>query len=437
MFETASEVARRVAQTEKYKEGSAGIDFERMGNLANKRFDDCVLTVPGRLSYLLPHVLAAGYQESDIRSILQDSWSAAWSERAIRRYEDKLHFPLFINHKDKGCPIELTLTKNQNDADGRKLFFNFVGYTRIEEDAGGNPGRAMEGFAYVPWATFLPELAEAALKEHWDFGRPNEYGYRFDILKSYINYTFFRILRQEKIRIAPDGSFAAFNSGLVDRWYDDIYVCFEPQLGSPEWRYCGLATLGNRGLRKKLIASINPLPERAEWFTSIDEILFDTKRELDSDFEHIFLDNLNRLPIEWVTGQIGNDALKKMGVDVEDTDIVDEDDFYDALIDFVECDFSAFTKLRAGVNEAIELALKRVSWNYKAAIPSYYPKHDSMSFLLPLCLLNPDRADAALVVELQESGVYQGVTILTMEMAYKDARLICRPDSDWLNTAVI
>lgn len=437
MREAAIEVARKVASTGKYQEGSSGIDFEHMKFLSESKFQDCVLVLPFRRSDLIPHVLAAGYDESDIEDILQESWSAAWSEGAVRRYEDKLNLPLFIDHKDQHCPIELSLSKNQNEDDDQKLFLRYVGYTRIDGLKDDYPGRALERFAYIPWATFLPELADSALEEQWDFGRPNEYGYRFDILKSYINYTFYRIGGQGKVCITPDGSFAAFNSGLVDSWYDDIYVCFEPQFGKPEWRFAGLATLGNRGLRKKLKANFNPLPERAEWFSSIDEVLYDTKRELEPDFEHIFLDNLDRLPIDWILDQLGKTALEKMGFSTDRYEIALDDDFYEDLAEYIENDFHALNKLRSGINEAIELTLKRISWNYKAAIPSYYPKNNSMSFLLPLCLIDPDKADAALVVELQESGIYQAMTILTMEMAYKDARLICRPDSDWLNTAVI
>ena len=40
------------------------------------------------------------------------------------------------------------------------------------------------------------------------------------------------------------------------------------------------------------------------------------------------------------------------------------------------------------------------------------------------------------MVELVESGAYLGQTILTMNMAYNNARLISRPDSDWLNTSI-
>ena len=55
--------------------------------------------------------------------------------------------------------------------------------------------------------------------------------------------------------------------------------------------------------------------------------------------------------------------------------------------------------------------------------------------LLPLALLRDDRVDVALVVELTQSGNYQGQTILPLREAYIDARLLCRPDSDWLDTS--
>ena len=69
-------------------------------------------------------------------------------------------------------------------------------------------------------------------------------------------------------------------------------------------------------------------------------------------------------------------------------------------------------------------------------MPAFYPTKNSMSLLLPLDLTDDERPDVALVVELVESGAYLGQTILTMNMAYNNARLISRPDSDWLNTSI-
>ena len=57
-----------------------------------------------------------------------------------------------------------------------------------------------------------------------------------------------------------------------------------------------------------------------------------------------------------------------------------------------------------------------------------------MQLLLPLCLLQDGKADLALVVEKEKDGrAYRGNTVLTLDMAYSNARLLARPDPDWLS----
>jgi hypothetical protein len=55
-----------------------------------------------------------------------------------------------------------------------------------------------------------------------------------------------------------------------------------------------------------------------------------------------------------------------------------------------------------------------------------------MSLLLPLALVDDEQVDIALVVTKNPSGSYQGRTVLPLDWAYQNARLVCRPDSDWL-----
>lgn len=53
--------------------------------------------------------------------------------------------------------------------------------------------------------------------------------------------------------------------------------------------------------------------------------------------------------------------------------------------------------------------------------------------LVPLCFTKEDnKPDVALVLDLMKNGYYQATTCLTMDMAYMDARLIAKPDADWL-----
>ena len=48
--------------------------------------------------------------------------------------------------------------------------------------------------------------------------------------------------------------------------------------------------------------------------------------------------------------------------------------------------------------------------------------------------INPQTPDLALACEKKEDGsCYLGRTCLTMEMAYNNARLIAKPESEWLH----
>ena len=60
------------------------------------------------------------------------------------------------------------------------------------------------------------------------------------------------------------------------------------------------------------------------------------------------------------------------------------------------------------------------------------PEAGGLQLLLPLCLVRPDQADLALVVE-RENQVYRASTVLTLDMAYNNARLVARPDTEWLD----
>lgn len=65
------------------------------------------------------------------------------------------------------------------------------------------------------------------------------------------------------------------------------------------------------------------------------------------------------------------------------------------------------------------------------AVPQYF--EGKVQLLLPLCLHFDDIPDLALVVT-KVGNVYQCHTCLTLDMAYNNARLIAKPESNWLNT---
>jgi len=54
-----------------------------------------------------------------------------------------------------------------------------------------------------------------------------------------------------------------------------------------------------------------------------------------------------------------------------------------------------------------------------------------LQLLIPLCLIAKSKADLALVIE-KENEIYRASTCLTLDMGINNARLIAKPDDEWL-----
>ena len=108
----------------------------------------------------------------------------------------------------------------------------------------------------------------------------------------------------------------------------------------------------------------------------------------------------------------------------------DPERFSDALKDLSPHDLAAL------VNAKAPEAIDRVRRNYKTAIPQFYRDGRSgegkMQLLLPVALLRRDVVELAFAVDRPADDVYLGRTVLTLDWAYNNARLITRPDTDWL-----
>ena len=299
------------------------------------------------------------------------------------------------------------------------------------------PGKELEAFAYMGnWTETLQTLADKALPENWDFLTQDEQG-GYRLLHSYLCYTFYRLKVQNKIRITQTQDFAAFNTGLVTPSYDEIYACFEPNHGGQSrWQLAGFCRAGERGIGKKLTDKFNPLPQAATYFEDLRDVLYEPQRTPIVDYQHIIIDNVKRLPMAFLRNQCYDsaEAMAMLAKVERAATPAARGRAMQQLGEYIEDTQWLFNRIRNRIKDAIDLAVKRVSWNYKTAIPMFYPRGNAMSLLLPLCLNEENKTDVALVVQRTMSGNYQRQTILTLSQAYLDARLVCRPDSDWLRT---
>ncbi len=272
-------------------------------------------------------------------------------------------------------------------------------------------------------------LSKKALSERWYYKRQNP-TYPLPILSKYLKYTFFRLSKESKIQMVD--KYAAFNTGLVNDLYSPIYALFERNRNpnKQDWRFLEFCTSGVGPAGKSLATNFNPLPERAQFYNSISELIYDTSSpEPQLDWDHIILDNVSRLPFEFLEDN------KPQGFsfrDCSNMDTLQKDRYFKSLSQAIKNDSKKFRVIKNRFSDSLDLALKRVQWNFKTGIPIYYPRNDNMSLLLPLSLIDDEKIDLALVVEKTKSGTYLGHTILPLAWAYSNARLVTRPDSDWL-----
>ena len=314
-------------------------------------------------------------------------------------------------------------------------------------------------FAYIS-QNHIQLLADLALDEVWYYGDQATSTDQYRILRSYLRWTYWRLYKEDKICFAQDTQapqnnvsvkeYAAFNTGLVDKKYEYIYALFGSNVGYDQpWYSIGFFVAGQDFGGKTLVNFFNPLPPKANYFEgNMQNLFLDTSSgDIILDYEHIICEHTERLPEKFVKKWIGDidtnindmsldDAFAlKASEDEQDKDKREE--YFKELGARIKNDSSVLNDMKERIESAKNIAMKRVEWNYKTAVPMYYPRPNKISLLLPLALVDKSKVDLALVIERTLSGAYMGHTILTLQMAYSNSRLIARPDSDWLQTSVI
>lgn len=250
-------------------------------------------------------------------------------------------------------------------------------------------------FAYFPnYDSNIKYLAEElAETEPWDFTDVKIKC--FAILKNYLDFTFRKLFLEKKIAYTPNNKYACFNSGLVTNNAEDIFVFFEKYKskgtysGSPYY-FLNFLKKSDNVLLKHFSEN---LPDTANYFDKPELLFFNPKFELIPDIDHIINDNISRFPTHLQTA----DAAE----------------------------------LRRQIIGSIEEIKKRVRNNYKIAVPQYFD--NKIQLLIPLCLSSGSpNPDLALVVHQINNNTYTARTCLSLKMAYNNARLIVKPESNWL-----
>ena len=270
----------------------------------------------------------------------------------------------------------------------------------------------------------INELREMALGEDWDDNKkPNK------LLDNYLCYTYARVKDEKKISMSKDNLHACWNTGLVDYRYEPIYCYMVRKDTTNRWMFKSFCIQGE-DFGKEMIDNISEMPKRAMYFDENNLLCQPTVENLSVDKDHIIREHPSRLSPDWLKQALGKEANWQ-----SDETATEYDKRISALL---QKGSQPNLHLNQLLKEAISESVKRCQWNYKTAIPYYEPISKQIGWFLPLCIQENDNGKirlkpfAALVVTKGNSGRFQGETIYRLSWAYRCARLVCRPDSDWL-----
>ncbi len=274
------------------------------------------------------------------------------------------------------------------------------------------------------WEDRLTKLAAIAEPERWtNVSVPSKVN--LPILDSFIRHTFARLY--EQLKVVETDRLACFNTGLLTPNQEEIYGLFTVSEtfdsskpispSNQKWWLTSWVRSSDRQL-----SALKSFPELVTYWTDPGELVFNPNLHIQLNVDHIIRDNLNRFPVE-----LGG-SLDATGVP---TDLIDSPDIDNEAEDAgatsgpLQVPLSTRNALDGAVKHSIRLAQR----TYRMAIPQFH--HGKVQLLLPLYLRTARKADLALTLE-RKADWYLASTVLYPDWAYRHARLLSRPNSEWL-----
>lgn len=232
---------------------------------------------------------------------------------------------------------------------------------------------------------FLEELSELAEQEIWTYREDDP----LHILRHYIYDTFDKCYSDNKILSSDTHS--CFNTGLLTTNGEDIVALFirNPRPDAQEWYLKGYYEVSSW----EFLNVFNETPQLVYYHENYEDYYFNTNFRISMNLHHILRENKQRL-------------VETLG---------EEDD----------------GTLSIMLRGAWELTQARILRNMRIVIPQYY--NNKISYLIPIIFnIHSQEITMALAVEKLHNDQYRANTIFTLEMAYAQARLLMKPEADWI-----
>lgn len=241
----------------------------------------------------------------------------------------------------------------------------------------------------------LEMLAKMAQPEKWTYKKIRDSD-PYRILRNYIQFTYNRIYEEDKFVDSPDGKYRCMNTGLLTVYNQEIVAIFakNDMEGKQPWFFNGFF----KETYKFFTTNFSALPSLADYCDNVKDLIYDNSLELNLRKEHIIDDNFER---------------------------------------FVDAGYSSKELISVLLDSAKVTLEKKLKRNFKLALPFYYRNTETgeskIQLLAPLYFPGAPVRLALVLNKIQSSAneYYEGVTVLPVEWAYMNSRLIVKPDEEW------
>lgn len=396
-----------------------------------EKLPDTDFFIPENILTSLKNNIVVHLEDSSLERQIWDDYQKTLKAGKIRKKDNNFIFPLSLETRDHEKMIG-AIKKSTTKTD-YEYFLSFVGCDREK------PKDALENDIYFPdFDKNVKSLSLLARKEKWCYHNSSD---PFVILKIYLKYTYYRLEDQDLVMFDEKSGYAAFNTGLMSPDYEDIYAIMvrnDDKTVKQKYLFQGFTVSASQGLGKILVEHFNPLPNRAEYITSSDQLYYDIREELHTDDRHIIIDNIDRFPMSFLSAMLLPFAKEKKIVDtiLKTRNENEKARQYARLEDAIASNQIIYSLLKTYLDSAIDKSLRMVEHDYRMALPSFFPTRNVVSLMLPLSF-GKDGVDAVLLVEKTASGNYQGQTILTPKQCYVNARIISTLENTYLDPSKI
>lgn len=238
-------------------------------------------------------------------------------------------------------------------------------------------------------------LAKMAQPEIWTFKKVKDID-PYRILRNYFFFTYNRLEEEGKIVRSADGCFRCMNTGLLTVYNQEIVAIFSKNemQGKQPWFFNGFF----KETDKFFITNFSCLPDIADYSSNVKDLVYDNSLELYLRKEHIIDDNFER---------------------------------------FVEIGYTDKGLINVLLDASKSILEKKLKRNFKLALPFYYhnteTQENKIQLLAPLYFPGANVKLALVMNKIQSEAneFYEGVTVLPVEWAYMNSRLIVKPDEEW------